>query len=142
MSVMRKLNYGTGFGAFNTRSTFQYLYFFDEPSNMTFEQWNASAMEYFFSNMPSVIRSGPYPLDYRSNQDYWDFNLNDIAKMEILNIPNFDAKQFKRMTDIDVQPFINRCGIYEFDMSKLYTEEDWDAVRLEIENYLAEKENT
>ena len=111
-------------GCFNTQD--RQLFFFDKPTDMTFDQWRHSAAYYLLLSSdlkPTVwipledmtdaekkqhtesYTTGGY-LKVRDNNDRfieWWNNLTDDEKDIIKSIPNFDPEKFFKITGIRVE---------------------------------------
>jgi len=111
-------------GCFNTES--QKLRFFDKETDMTFEQWRNSEAywlmnridfrpaDWIWSNEMSDAEKAEHPehettggyLKIRDNTDCckeWWNGLSKSEKQVIMNIPNFDADKFFKITGIKVE---------------------------------------
>ena len=110
-------------GCFNTQS--RKLRFFDEETDMTFEQWKNSEAywlmnridfrpaDWIWSNEMSDAEKAEHPehettggyLKIRDNTDCckeWWNGLSKNEKQVIMNIPNFDADKFFKITGVKV----------------------------------------
>lgn len=111
-------------GCFNTQD--RQLFFFDKPTDMTFEQWRSSKAygllaesdlgptiwiplkdmtELEKKQHPEAYTTGGY-LKVRNNNDRfieWWNNLTDDEKDIIKSIPNFDSDKFFEITGIRVE---------------------------------------
>ena len=113
-------------GCFNVKSN--KIYFFDKPSNWTYQDWSSSVakrtMDCVPSNLvwvefarmtdeekesyPAAKATGGYlrkiPNDeLAAIRNEWWAGLSPSEKDEILKLPNFDAEIFKKITMIDVK---------------------------------------
>ena len=112
-------------GCFNVKSN--KIYFFDKPSNWTYQDWSSSVakrtMDCVPSNLvwvkfaqmtdeekesyPAAKATGGYLRKIPDDElavirNEWWARLSPDEKDEILNLPNFDAEIFKEITMIDV----------------------------------------
>ena len=111
-------------GCFNTQS--RQLFFFDKPTDMTFEQWRSSKAYHLLNTTnlnptvwiplehmtelekkqhPESYTTGGY-LKVRDTNDRfieWWNNLTDEEKDIIKSIPNFDPDKFYKITGIRVE---------------------------------------
>ena len=111
-------------GCFNTIS--QPIMFFDNPANITFQQWRNSKAclllrkiefrptEWICSNKMSDVEKEQHPehettggyLKHKDNSkcclEWWE-GLTDCEKEIIKSIPNFDSKKFHQITGIQIE---------------------------------------
>jgi len=109
-------------GCFNTEQ--HQLYFFDNPTDMTFKEWRNSEAYYllrgidfmewvYFEDMtkeekkkhPEAETTGGYLKEYdlKESASKWWSELDDYEKEVIKNIPNFDAEKFYKITGVKVK---------------------------------------
>ena len=109
-------------GCFNTEQ--HQLYFFDNPTDMTFKEWRNSEAYYllrgidfmewvYFEDMteeekkkhPEAETTGGYlkQYDLKESANEWWSELDDYEKEVIKNIPNFDAEKFYKITGVKVE---------------------------------------
>jgi hypothetical protein len=109
-------------GCFNTER--HPLYFFDNPTDMTFKEWRNSEAYYlligidfmewvYFEDMteeekkkhPEAETTGGYlkQYDLKESANEWWSELDDYEKEVIKNIPNFDAEKFYKITGVKVE---------------------------------------
>jgi hypothetical protein len=109
-------------GCFNTEQ--HQLYFFDNPTDMTFNEWRDSYAYYllnkidfidwvYFKDMteeekkkhPEAETTGGYlkQYDLKESANEWWSELDDYEKEVIKNIPNFDAEKFYKITGVKVE---------------------------------------
>ncbi len=109
-------------GCFNTER--HPLYFFDKPSNMTFNKWRDSYAYYLLNKIDFIdwvhiddmteeeMKEHPeaettkgylkqYDLKESANR-WWD-SLSDYSRQVIKDIPNFDAEKFYKITGVKVE---------------------------------------
>ena len=108
-------------GCFNTER--HPLYFFDKPSNMTFEEWRNSYAYYLLNKIdfidwvhiddmteeemkehPEAETTKGYlkQYDLKESASKWWNELKNYEKEIIKNIPNFDAEKFYKITGVKV----------------------------------------
>ncbi len=109
-------------GCFNTER--HPLYFFDKPSNMTFNEWRDSYACYLLNKIdfinlvhiddmteeemkehPEAETTKGYlkQYDLKESANEWWSELDDYEKEVIKNIPNFDAEKFYKITGVKVR---------------------------------------
>ena len=109
-------------GCFNTEQ--HQLYFFDKPTNITFDEWRNSHAYYllreihfiewvYFEDMteeekkehPEAETTKGYlkQYDLKESANEWWSELDDYEKEVIKNIPNFDAEKFYKITGVKVE---------------------------------------
>jgi len=109
-------------GCFNTE--LHPLYFFDKPSNMTFNEWRDSYAYWLLNKIdfidwvhiddmteeekkehPEAETTKGYLKQYdlkESTNRWWD-SLSDDSRQVIKDIPNFDAEKFYKITGVKVE---------------------------------------
>ena len=109
-------------GCFNTEQ--HQLYFFDNPTDMTFKEWRNSEAYYllrgidfmewvYFEDMteeekkkhPEAETTGGYlkRYDLKESANRWWDSLSDDSRQVIKDIPNFDAEKFYKITGVKVE---------------------------------------
>jgi len=109
-------------GCFNTEQ--HQLYFFDKPTNITFDEWRNSHAYYllreidfiewvYFEDMteeekkehPEAEITGGYLKEYdlKESASKWWNELKNYEKEIIKNIPNFDVEKFYKITGVKVK---------------------------------------
>lgn len=88
-------------GSFNTIS--QPLMFFDNPSNITLEEWSKSRACYLLNKISDFVNKKSFIMnDFQVYIKWWE-SLSKEDKEIIKSIPNFDNEKFFKITEIRVR---------------------------------------